>query len=441
MKKLTTKTCSKSGANAMKLWYRCLLLVVLLSTFVPTSSWAAGLWLYELATPDMGTAAAGRAAMANDASTAGTNPAGMARLERSQFLAGFQGIITETEFDTDSSSFGGGDGGNAGDFFPAASLHYAHRLTQNFQLGVSAGSYFGLGVDYDDDWAGRYYVQEAEFLTFGINPGIGYRVNEWLSLGAGFSVVYAELEQKAAINNSVTDPGTPDGQIKIEDSEFGYGFNFGVLVEPRDGTRFGITYRSEVDLEFKDVAQLKGVGPNLQALLDLAGVTGSKVDLEMNLPQAVMVSGYHKLTETLAIMANFGWQDWSEFGKSDVTVRSSTTTSFTQDRNFKDTWHVAIGAQYRFLENWLWSVGFAYDSSPVDNDDRTPDLPIDRQIRYATGLQYDWNEDVTIGAAYTYLDNGDAEIDQNRGPLAGELEGDYKTNQIHFFNVNLIWRF
>jgi len=43
---------------------------------------------------------------------------------------------------------------------------------------------------------------EAELLTYGVNPGVGYRVNEWLSLGVGFSVLHAQLDQKAAVNNS-----------------------------------------------------------------------------------------------------------------------------------------------------------------------------------------------------------------------------------------------
>ena len=51
----------------------------------------------------------------------------------------------------------------------------------------------------------------------------------------------------------------------------------------------------------------------------------------------VMVSGYHELTDRVAIMANVGWQDWSDFGKQDVTVRSTTSTSFTTDLNYKDT--------------------------------------------------------------------------------------------------------
>jgi long-chain fatty acid transport protein len=405
------------------------------------STWAAGLWLYELATPDMGTANAGRAALANDASTVTGNPAGMSRLDRSQLLLGLQGLTVQAEFDTSSSGFGGGDGGNAGDFVPAGGFHYVHSFSERFKAGVSAGSYFGLGLDYGTTWSGRYYVTEGDFVTLGVNPGLSYRVNDWFSVGAGFSVLYAELDQKASINNSVTDPGTADGKLEIQEDDVGYGFNLGVLVDPTEQTRLGLTYRSQVDVEFEDAVKTKGLGANLETLLGLTGVLGSKVSIEMSLPQAVMLSGYHELTPRWAVVANLGWQDWSEFGKSDIVVQSQDTTRLNQDRNFDDTWHVALGLRYRFADPWLWSAGIAYDSSPVDDGERTPDLPLDRQIRYATGVQYDWSADVSVGAAYEYLDAGDAKINQNRGPLAGELQGDYKTNRIHFLAANVIWRF
>ena len=425
----------------MRLIYWCDCVIVVLAFLLPSFAWAGGLALYELGTPDVGTAAAGWSARAQDASTAFTNPAGMTRLEQSQLLAGVQPLYVNVNFDADSSTFGGGDGGNAGGWVPSAGLYYVHDVTQNWKLGVAAASHFGLGLDYNDNWAGRYYVTKAELLTFGVTPTVAYQVNSWLSIGAGPTFLYGSLEQKAAINNAVAegDPTFPDGSIEAEDDDFGFGGIFGVLVEPREGTRFGITYLTEVELEFKDVAKLKNLGPTLSALL--AGLGGTKVDLELTVPQMLMVSGYHELTPNLAIMANFGWQEWSKFGETQVTVRSTTTTRLTQDSNFKDTWHIALGAQYRFLENWLWSVGFAYDSSPVDNNDRTPDLPLDRQIRYATGLQYDWGENVTLGAAYEYLDAGDAKIDQQGGPLQGDVKGDYKSNEIHVINLNLIWRF
>ena len=76
-----------------------------------------------------------------------------------------------------------------------------------------------------------------------------------------------------------------------------------------------------------------------------------------------------------------------------------------------------------------------------DDKDRTPDLALDRQVRFATGLQYDWNKDVTVGGAYEYIDLGDAGIDRNDGPLKGPLKGDFNPNAIHVFAVNLTWKF
>jgi long-chain fatty acid transport protein len=62
----------------------------LVACLLPLSVHAAGLWLYEQATPDTGSASAGRVALAMDASTASVNPAGMTQLDRSQLLAGIQ---------------------------------------------------------------------------------------------------------------------------------------------------------------------------------------------------------------------------------------------------------------------------------------------------------------------------------------------------------------
>lgn len=93
---------------------RLFLVSTLILCITPVSGETSGLWLYEQATPDMGTAAAGRVALASDASTASVNPAGMTRLDRSQMLAGLQMLYVNTEFDTDFAEFGGGDGGNAG---------------------------------------------------------------------------------------------------------------------------------------------------------------------------------------------------------------------------------------------------------------------------------------------------------------------------------------
>ena len=82
--------------------------------------------------------------------------------------------------------------------------------------------------------------------------------------------------------------------------------------------------------------------------------------------------------------------------------------------------HVGLGAYYRVAETWLLMVGWAYDSSPISKSkDRSPILPVDRQFRYAAGVQYDWSKDFTVGAAYTLIDAGDSKINKEGTPLTG----------------------
>jgi hypothetical protein len=47
-----------------------------------------------------------------------------------------------------------------------------------------------------------------------------------------------------------------------------------------------------------------------------------------------MFSAYHQLTDRWTVMGNIGWQDWSEFGKQDMTLRSTTSTTLTKDLDF-----------------------------------------------------------------------------------------------------------
>ena len=67
---------------------------------------AAGFWIYEMGTPDLGTASAGRAASTKDASTVFGNPAGMANLDRSQLLVGAQLVVGDVRFDGARTSVG-----------------------------------------------------------------------------------------------------------------------------------------------------------------------------------------------------------------------------------------------------------------------------------------------------------------------------------------------
>ena len=70
---------------------------------------------------------------------------------------------------------------------------------------------------------------------------------------------------------------------------------------------------------------MQGAGPTLQNFRLLVGAVadvpiGSKVDLKLTMPQQVMASAYHAFTDQLALMVNFGWQNWSAFGRPSLVI-------------------------------------------------------------------------------------------------------------------------
>jgi long-chain fatty acid transport protein len=413
---------------------RSLLLLVLCILFAAAPVQAGALWLYEAATPDMGVAGAGRQAAAQDASTASGNPAGMTRLDRSQAEGGFLGFYPVNKFKVQESTVSGGGVGNAGSFAPGGTLNYVHSLSPDLKLGLGIGSYMGAGLDYGDSWAGRYYAEKVDLLTVTINPSVGYRVNPWLSIGGGVDFVYGDISAQTAINT--VEPG--DGRLKYNASDVGYGFNAGVLFEVSPQTRFGVTYLSEVQLNFKDQPKFQNLG-TLGNDLQANGLLNSDLKVNWNFPQQVALGAYHELTQDLVLVATVNWQDWSRLGSLEFSVRDSNTVGVKIP--MKDTYHVGLGAYYRVAQPWLLMLGWAYDTSPISSTkDRSPALPVDRQIRYAAGVQYEWNKDIALGFAYTLVDAGNCKINQT-GTLTGDLEGKYDPNIIHAFNLNLVYRF
>jgi long-chain fatty acid transport protein len=428
----------------------CVFVVALYVTLIASSARAAGLYLYEVGTPDLGTAAAGRAALAQDASTVLGNPAGMTRLDRSQLTGSMYTILSSMQFDRGpGTTLSGGNGFNAGAPvpssssvsipFPAGSFFYVYSFSPDLKLGVGAVSAYGGGMNYGKEWAGRYTVQKLQLLSGTLNPGFAYRVNEWLSVGAGFSVNYALLSQTLAVNNLAEQ--LPDGRLKFKADDWAFGGNAGILVEPRTGTRFGIAYRSQVDTSYTDRIRFTNLGPGLRRILERVGVVGGETTLDSTNPQTVMASWYHAFTDQFALMGNFGWQNWQQYSDVGISVSSETTSRNIQvSQHFHDTWHQAIGAQYRLARRWLISTGFAHDSAPVSKFHRTPTAPFDENFRYGVGLQYDWSEDMTVGAAYEFLDLGDAEIANLQRP-AGTLQGDYPKDKVYFVALNVVWKF
>ena len=400
-----------------------------------TTVHGGGIELYEIATPDVGLASAGYAARAQDASTLFKNPAGMSLLPGSQFQGGAQLTYGNVEFSHDSStsSFLGNDnGGNAIGALPAAGLFFSQQLSERFAVGFGAFSYFGLVEKFNDNWVGRYYIQKSALLGMSLMPAMSFKATDWLSIGAGLNAMYGYMDTEVAIRTLA--PG--DGQLKVKDETWGFGANAGVLIEPRQGTRIGLTYLSPVKLDFKDTPTFSNLGPLGGAIF----ANPPQLNLGLTVPQSVMLSGYHELNPKWALMANIGWQNWSQFGKVDVGVDSSNPSSLTKNLNYDDTWHGAIGAQFRASEKWQLSGGFAYDSSAVSDANRTLSLPMGQAYRIGLGAQWQLSKKVNLGAAYEFMWCGDMPVVQDSA-YRGRVSGGFNDSWFSFFTLNLNWIF
>jgi long-chain fatty acid transport protein len=366
-------------------------IIALFFIFINTTAFAGGLYISEFGTPSMGVASAGSQAVASDASTAFHNPAGMTRIKGKELMLTGGVLYSTVKFDKDADTpIDGGNGGDAGGPAPILGQFYVHSLSDRFKLGANLISITGAILDYDDDWTGRYLNTDVTLITVTLNPTLAYRVTDWLSIGGGPQIMYANLEMKLR-----APPPNGTGEVKIDGDDIAFGYDVGALIELSEKTRLGIIYQSEIEPEFSGDVKLSGGAVNADA----------GTDTKITLAQFIRASIYHELNNQWALLGSVGWEDWSAFNNINISTGQGSQKI---PRNWDDTYKFAAGVHFRPATDWLLQLGFAYDTSPVDADDRTPDMPMDRQIRYATGVQYQWSEDVSLGGQFVYADYGEA---------------------------------
>ena len=272
--------------------------------------------------------------MAENASTAASNPAGMTLLDRSQLMTAPGALLPSTNFDVaPQTTTSGGGGGNAGVFMPLGSFFYVHNLSERVRLGVAVFSDYGLGGNPGKTWVGRYYATYESLITGKVNPSIAYEVNNWLSVGAGFSFGVARFVFQSKINNAL--PRVPDGGLAMESWDEAFGAKVGVLLRPISKLRIGLTYQSPEDYKFGFRPHVTGLGPVVSRIRQRIG--GVKVNVPLTEPQQVMASAVYEVLPNFSLMGNVGWQNWSAFGEfpvgiSAINQRTSRPTCISRTR-------------------------------------------------------------------------------------------------------------
>lgn len=378
---------------------------------------AAAFQFYELGTPIIGTAAVGQAAEATDASTTYFNPAGMVELNQSQYLLGSQVILPHTHFKKNqANTISGDNGGNAATLIPGMGMYYVYSISPQLKTGISLTSPYGGLLDYNDGWVGRYTLQNTQFFTLNLNPTLAYRLNHWAALGIGGAIEYADMHETIAL------PLQPDidGQATLRLHNTALGYNIGLLFTPKERTKLGVAYRSQISHRFK--------GNTTFYRIAVIPQTSTK----MIMPQNIIISLSQVITPKMTLLAEGGWSNWSSMKNSTVNIHGLTATTIL---DWQDTYRIGLGGQFKATPALLIQAGASYDSSPTKTSRRLPDLPMDKQIRLGTGIIYSIGQAIQLGFSYEYINFGKAKI--HNTSFNGTLAGDYPTNNAQIAQASI----
>jgi long-chain fatty acid transport protein len=405
---------------------------------------AGGLYLSELGTPvSLGTAGVGNVINNKSADSAFTNPAGMTGVRQDSILGGIQVLVPAVKFDSDIADSGGSDGGNAGNIAAIPSFFLVKKLPNDISVGFSLTAPLGGGVDYGSDFVGRYQAHKSILTGLGVSTSAAYKINDQWSIGAGVTAIYSSLESETAIKQTdIAGNSVADGNMKMDDiDDWAPQYYLGTTWQPNDKTIFGLLYRSEADITLEGDLNITNLSNPLAS--DISSRL-NKVSMDLNYAQMVAIGVGYKLTDQLALLFDFDWEDWSALGEERLQIGGAPTGPIVQyaDFHWKDTYHVGGALIYQLDGGQSFiSTGLSYDSSPVDDKYRNFLLPMDEMIKF--GLSYGKEKSAdspwaySIGTSITWL--GDGKIDQTA--QGDRTTGEFETNYLVFLGGTVRYEF
>jgi long-chain fatty acid transport protein len=373
----------------------------------------------------------GLTATADDAVTAATNPAGLARLHESEWVGGIRAFYTDSDFTTTAQSVGGSYSNSSSSSLAIPSLYYARPVNEDITLGVSLTVPSGVGSNPGDSTPGRYLLEKWTLGYVSLTPAVGYRVNDALSLGLGVNLNYSLYDYQTAVFNG---PGQPDGKMELRDGSFGVGYQLGMLFELSPTTRFGLNYTSSTSSTFESTPELSGLTPQREALL--IGVRSSPVTLQSEFPQRVTAGAWHQFADGKSATLDVVWVDFSQFGLSSATL--ANTSIDVNNGRYNNIWVATAGMNWPLTEKWTLRFGALYANSGVDMENRSFSFRLDRIWGAGTGALYRWSKNRVVGVNLTYYDLGSAPVSTNI-PLVGTLSGEFSTNYAIGLDLTLRW--
>ncbi len=313
---------------------------------IPSGLMAAG---YYLPNQDAYATAKGNAfvATADTAAAVHYNPAGMTQLDRAEVQVGVYGIVLGNDarvmgenFETDT------------EFQAVPHIYYVQPYNDRLAFGFGLNSPFGLGNDWGrDNTTLSQASTESRLLYASATTAVAYKVNDCLSLGASFSLNYADLTLERGL-------GLLGSYLRFEGDDIGYSGTLSAHWQPHEKHAFGLIYstKSTFDLEGKASSDF---------LDDHSG------ELDFMTPARVAAGYSYRPAPGWNIEANIEWLNWDELNT--LTLKSETVGG-TQPITFdwKSSFIYEVGVSYTTETGYVFAAGYDFNESSEPDKNFTP---------------------------------------------------------------------
>ncbi|TLU76460.1 porin [Mannheimia varigena] len=415
----------------MKIFSKTLLasLVTLCSA---NAAQAAAFQLAEVSTSGLGRAYAGDAAVADNASVVATNPALMTLFKQTELSAG--GVVVNADVDVDGS-LGGVFKASQKNIIPTAvvpNLYIVSPINDRFVIGGGMNVNYGMKSHFDPDFNAGMYGGNTELKVINFNLSGAYNLGYGFSAGAGLNVLYSEAEfirhlgvgGKLLSQSPMLQVAAPMAAAslkqmqnnielaRVKGDKWSLGWNAGLMYEINERNRLGVAYHSAVNVKFKghySNAFPTAFNPLLanpiiaeQAKMSQA-TSGHEIPgrLTLHLPAYWEISGYHKLTDKLAMQYSYKRTEWEKF-KALTAYGESGNVLLHKEENYNDSSRVALGFSYDVNEALTLRTGIAYDETASV---RSPSISIPDTDRtwYTVGATYLFTPNLSADLGYAHL--------------------------------------
>ncbi|EEW06192.1 long-chain fatty acid transport protein [Vibrio mimicus VM603] len=372
---------------------------------VSTLTQAAGFQLAEYSATGLGRAYAGEAAMADNASAQWRNPAMLTYLNGTQVSAG--AIYVNPNVDVDGTVKHqqlGQTAASSKDFAHDAvipNFYLSHQLNEQVVLGFALGTNYGMETDLGTEFAASHFGNQASVISKEANLNIAYQILPQLSIGGGVRYVMGEghFGATAPAKNALKLPqGTTLKYMEGEDNSWGW--QVGTAWQINEDHRLGFAYKSEVMMDFEGHAEGITYGAYKPGMMSIA------------LPATAELASFHQLNEQWAIHASLNWTDWTSF--KELTAVFPEKSDLIKSENWEDNYRFAIGTTYQYDAKLALRADVAYDTSAVDDKNRTATIPETDRTWLSLGASYVATPQLTLDAGFTYIFAKDATISEPR---------------------------